>query len=166
MKLYGHGCLVVVIVSALHGCGEQPGQQRPKKVGSQTTKATASASLANDTTEPSETRGYTNSVNHLRERNIRITDDQGKPAVRHPADSTTGDKTIADVKLEIVWTQPAEYSWNYSIPELHDGKDLFETDYPSTPLFLERKLKAETYLEVSIPDTSYSFYRFVAGMCW
>ena len=53
---------------------------------------------------------------------------------------------------------PSQHSWNYSVPELHDGKDIFETEYPSTPLFLERKLKAKTVLEVAIPDTPYSFY--------
>ena len=158
MNLYGHGCLVVVIVFAIQGCGEQPGLQQPKKVSPQTTKATAFASLANRTTEQPETRGYRNSVNHLRERSIRVTDDQGKPTVRDPADSATDDKAIADVKLEIVWTQPTQFGWNYSIPELHGGKDLFDTEYPSTPRFLERKLAAKTYLEVSIPDTPYSFY--------
>ena len=99
-----------------------------------------------------------NSVNELHENILQITDDQGKPAVSGPVDSKPGEKPIPDAKLEIVWTMPSQFSWNYSLPDLHDGKDIFETEYPSAPLFLERKLKAKTVLEVAISDTPYSFY--------
>ena len=78
--------------------------------------------------------------------------------MRDPVESKPGGKPIPNAKLEIVWTMPSQHSWNYCLPELHDGKDIFETEYPSTPLFLERKLKAKTVLEVAIPDTPYSFY--------
>jgi len=36
--------------------------------------------------------------------------------------------------------------------------NLLETEYPSEPLSLEKKLGVKTYLSVSIPDTPYGFY--------
>jgi len=97
-------------------------------------------------------------VNEFHDKILQITDDQGKPVVRDPVNSKPGAKPMPDAKLEIVWTMPSQHSWNYCLPELHDGKDISNTEYPSAPLFLERKLKAKTVLEIAIPDTPYSFY--------
>jgi len=72
-------------------------------------------------------RGYANSVNELHEQILQITDDQGKPVVRAPVNSKPGAKPMPDAKLEIVWMMPSQHSWNYCLPELHDGKDIFDT---------------------------------------
>jgi hypothetical protein len=99
------------------------------------------------------TRGYENKVNRLAECRISVKDKSGQPAV-HGQER----KTIGDVQLKIIWTEPNRYDWNYCLPELHGGKELLNTEYPSIPVFFEKKLRAKTILEVSVPDTPYAFY--------
>ncbi len=94
----------------------------------------------------------------LYERRLKVTDNEGKPAVHDAPHDKPGRAKFEDVQLEIVWTSPSQHGWNYSIPELHGGKDWRQSEYPSAFRFLERKLGAKTFLEVSIPDTPYSFY--------
>ena len=64
---------------------------------------------------------------------------------------------MPDAELRIVWTSPNQFGWNYFVPDLYGGKDVFHTDYPSANLFLKKKLGARALIEVSIPDTPYSF---------
>jgi hypothetical protein len=84
---------------------------------------------------------------------VRLKDEQGKPAVRE-----SDRRPMPDAELRIVWTSTHQFGWNYCVPELHGGKDLSHTDYPSANLFLEKKLGARALIEMSIPDTPYSFY--------
>lgn len=152
-----HFATSVLLSALLAGCADPPPTTSSSVDGPDENVPAAEAETPNAKKTTTQ-RGYTNSVNELHERILQITDDQGKPAVADPVDSKPGGKPIPHAKLEIVWTMPSQFSWNYSLPELHDGKDIFETAYPSAPLFLERKLKAKTVLEVAIPDTPYSFY--------
>lgn len=101
---------------------------------------------------------YDNGTNFLTEGWIPVTDNLGKRAVWSAPDRKPGEEKIPDVKFEIVWTMPEQSSWNYSVPELHDGKGLYKSQFPSTPLFFERTLKAKTILSVNIADTPYSFF--------
>ena len=156
MRFCNRTALAALIVFAVQGCGEKP--HRIATVASRVTKDSVAGPSGRAVTEKPTTHGYDNGVNRLHERRLKVTDDQGKLAVRDPADSEPGGEKFKDVQLKIVWTSPSQHSWNYCIPELHGGKDLYETEYPSTPRFLERKLGAKTFLEVSVPDTPYSFY--------
>jgi hypothetical protein len=102
---------------------------------------------------PRKERGYTNKVNRLSERRLDITDGAGKPAT-----SGQPKKAIGPGRLEIVWTDPEQYGWNYCLPELHGGKGITETDFPSLLVFFEKKLNAKDIIDVAIPDTPYRFF--------
>jgi hypothetical protein len=153
MSLRNHSALLLVAALAIQGCDERPQPTKPAPQEKAPTPDSTRKAITK--TKP---HGYENSVNRLSEGPLAITDKEGKPAMRDSAQDDSGAKPISTGKLEVVWTQPTQFSWNYYIPELHGGKDIFETKYPSTPLFLKRKLGAKTQLEVSIPDTPYSFY--------
>jgi len=143
------GIVIFAFLVPFPGYAQQPDGPRP----GQPLPANTPTTLAPATLEKHPNRGYVNNVNRLFERSLKVKDDQNKPAVR-----ASDRRPMPDVELKIVWTSPDQFGWNYCLPELHGGKDLFHTDYASTPLFLEKKLGAKTSLEVSVPDTPYSFY--------
>lgn len=104
--------------------------------------------------EKAKVRGYKNKCNRLIEYQLDVKDEHGKPAVI----GFTDPHKFHGANLKIIWTEASQYSWNYCLPELHDGKNLFETAYPSIPVFLKKKWRAKKSLSISVPDTPYSFY--------
>ena len=137
---------------ASHGCGQQPELPRggcahptePSPVPSHSAAVDPGGALQARVFQRGESAGRTTARGQGR---------PGKPAVR-----VFGGRPIGDVELKVVWTEPTQYDWNYCLRELHGGKDLYHTEYPSETLFLERKLGAKTLVAVSVPDTPYSFY--------
>ncbi len=89
---------------------------------------------------------YENEVNHLREGDINL---KGRDQLREHHGVQLNDR------MQIVWTSANKVDWNYCVPELHEA---LNPEYPSKRLFWKKKIKAKTYLEVSIPDTPYYFY--------
>jgi hypothetical protein len=143
--------VAALLLVASRDCGQQP--QCPPSAALATKPSPIPGDSPPSTSEKPRTRGYSNGVNRLVERRLVVKDDRGKPAVRD-----WRGRPIGDVDLRIVWTQPTQYDWNYCLPELHGGKDLFHTVYPSGAWFLERRLGAKTIVAVSVPDTPYAFY--------
>ena len=156
MRFCNGTALAALIVVAVQGCGVQP--HSSATAASVPTKETVAGPSGPAGAGNPTTRGYDNGVNRLHERRLKVTDKEGKPAVHDAPGTELRGKEFDDVQLKIVWTEPLQFSWNYCIPQLHGGKGLYQTEYPSTPYFLERKLGAKTFLEVSVPDTPYSFY--------
>jgi hypothetical protein len=140
-----------LIVFALSGCGQRA--DRRATVAPNILPAAPPIKRAPPIARTPEVRGYENSLNRLVERRLEVKDDQGKPAVRD-----FNGATFQELELTIVWALASQYNWNYTVPELHGGKNPLETEYPSEPLFLEKKLGAKSYLSVSVPDTPYGFY--------
>jgi hypothetical protein len=144
--------LVALFIAAIEGCSQHAGQ--PAAGQSATTSRVGSPVSTPPVTQHFTGHAYENSLNRLAERRLAVKDNMGRPAVS----SYDHSRTIPEVELKIVWTLASQYDWNYSVPELHGGKNLLETEYPSEPFFLEKKLGAKAYVSVSVPDTPYSFY--------
>ncbi|HEV8068341.1 MAG TPA: hypothetical protein VGP76_11440 [Planctomycetaceae bacterium] len=100
--------------------------------------------------------GYSNKVNRLVEQRLDVTNRRGAPAVRGMG-SRPDPQPMKDVELKIVWTSPNKYDWNYVVPEIHHGKDLFTSEFPSERMFLEKTTNGKTFLVVRVPDTPYEF---------
>lgn len=157
MRVIGPVFSIGLVFCLCWGLGSDHVQSQQKQEASQAVAESKSENQQRTTEFPQY--GYNNEVNILAEGWIPVTDQYGKRATRTLQDGVRK-QPVSDVKFEIVWTSPTQYGGNYSIPELHDGKDVLETDYPSAPRFFERTIKCpyEKQLDVSIPDTPYSFY--------
>jgi hypothetical protein len=101
-------------------------------------------------------QGYRNSVNHLVERPLQVTDSLGKPAVRGQG-STLRPAPIQDVELKIVWTARQQRGGDYAVPEIHHGKQSPQREFPSENTFIIEGLRAKTFVDVRVSETPYSF---------
>lgn len=140
--------VMVVAICGWQGCAESTAPTSSSAIA--LTTKNQESSPATSTSEAPAARGYDNGVNRLIERQITVKDNKGNPARRH-------ETLIGTVDLKIVWTYTTEWGWNYCLPEFPGGKEAFKETYPSTPLYLERKVAAQTVLHLEIPETPYSF---------
>lgn len=141
----------VVCLIVNHSSYSQPKENETKKEASEHSKP-------EQTEREFPAHGY-NDVNILSEGWIPVTDNYGKRATRFPSDGERKEP-LPDVKFELVWYSPFAEDEEFFIPGLHHGQGLYKSEYPSIPLFFERKhnISYDKLLEVSIPDTPYPFY--------
>jgi hypothetical protein len=146
--------LVLAAVVGFPGCSERI--EPSAKAGLPANEAKPIGAPVRAGQKVSTPHGYSNKVNRLVERRLDVTNRHGTPAVRG-MESRADPQPMKDVELTIVWTSPSQYDWNYVVPEIHHGKDLFNTELPSERMFLMKTTSGTTFLGVRVPDTPYEF---------
>jgi hypothetical protein len=146
--------LALAAVVGMPGCSERI--ETSAKAGSPTKEIKPVAVPTRVGQKVSAPHGYLNKVNRLVERRLEVTNRRGTPAVRGMG-SRPDPQPIRDVELKIVWTSPNKHDWNYVVPEIHHGKDQFNTELPSERSFLIKTTNGKTFLGVRVPDTPYEF---------